>query len=422
MFYQFMKWYLGWMIKLYFRRVYSAGLEKIPDGKPAIFASNHPAGFTEPIILATNVRQPVHFLVLGSFLRSWYLKWFFKGVKMVPIYRRDITGNQTIEKNKRTFEYVNNALKQNAHILIYPEAKTQFIYKVRPLRKGIVRMAYSFLSEKTHNALYIVPLGVNYLSPAGFRSDVFLEIGEPILLDETEGQEREWYIDKLDRIASGMKKPVFNVEDEDRHSTVQQLVQLYHNGHNHKPDILSRSYKRATNYVNKIRLFVDKLDQLDKDVFEDIKGRTELYLEKLNAKKLDDFIVKASYPLNAVFWLLLLTGWPLFILGAMLNSFSLIAGYLIRKNLVQRVEYKAAVSAAVPAGFNLILFVVLIVLGFMLQPILLVFAFLTPLSIYFFVYYYDLLKIVFQKLKWKLLSSKERSELLALRKDIFTNL
>jgi glycerol-3-phosphate O-acyltransferase/dihydroxyacetone phosphate acyltransferase len=418
MFYQFMKWYLGWMVKLHFKRVYSKGQKNAPDGQPAIFASNHPGGFMEPIILTTHLKQSMHFLVLGSYLRSKWLKWFFKALKMVPIYRRDITGNQTIEKNKSTFQFVNDALKQNAHILIFPEARTHFIYKRRPLKKGIVRMSWSFLKEKSHEVMYIVPVGVNFIWPSRFRSDLFIEIGEAIPLTETDGDENAWYREKLDIIGQRMSELMFDIQDEERHSATQDLVQMYHNDHSDKVDLVVKTYKHAPNYVRKIKGFVNRIDELGKAEFKGLQKELEDYNKLRKAKGLQDIIVKKSYPLGPLYWILLFVGLPFFLLGAVLNGFSLLSGYMVKKIMVKRVEYKAAVSSAIPAVLTLIIFIVFLVLGILIHYSLLIIAFAFPLSLYLFIYELDLLDLLLQKYRWRRLSREKQEEMILLRRKI----
>jgi 1-acyl-sn-glycerol-3-phosphate acyltransferase len=422
MFYRFMKWYLRWMVKLHFRRIYVAGTDSIPDGHPAIFASNHPSGFMEPIILATSARQPIHFLVLGSYLRSKWLQWFFRGVKMVPIYRQDITGNQTVEKNRATFAFVHDALKQNAHILIYPEAQTHFIYKTRPLRKGIVRMAYGFLKEKTHEAMFIVPVGVNFIWPSRFRSDVFLQVGEPIRLDETEGEEQNWYREKLAMIFRGMQKVMFDVRDETRHPAVQQLVQLFHNSRVKEPESMVRTVRRAEKYVQEVRDFVGRLNDLSDGEFAALKSELQSYTTHLKEKGLNDRVVRERFLLGPREIILLLLGWPFFLLGAMLNGFSLFAGWWVKRNLVKKLEYKASVSAAVPAVLTLIMVMLSLILGFFIHPAVWLFALGLPLSMYLFIYYLDLLELLFLKWKWHRISRKERTGLLEKRSRILADL
>jgi len=419
MFYQFIRWYFGVMVKMYFRKVYITGTENVPEGKPVIYASNHPAGFIEAIILTTNVKQPIHFLVLGSFLTSKLLQWFFKGVKMVPIFRRDIAGSRSIEKNKSTFEYVYNELKENAHILIYPEAKTKFLYKVRPLKKGIARMARGFLKRGSHSELYIVPVGVNFNFPTRFRSDVFFQIGEPIKFDNIDGEEAPWLKNMIDRTAEGMKKLVFDVDSEARHSAVQELVEIFHYQEQNGLDLNKGPYIKDSGHVQVIRDFVSKLDNFDDDEFEVLRSKLTSYTTFRKQKKLTERSISNRSKISVLHYILLIVGFPLFLIGVLLHGLTFLGGYIVKQNIVKRVEYKAGVAGAVPTILILIFIILSIIFSFVFHWGFAILAFMLPFSLFFMVFYYDFAKLLFCKFKITLLSQKEKEILLSLRNEIF---
>ena len=418
MFYQFMKWYLGWMVKLYFRRVYSKGTELVPDGEPAIFASNHPAGFVEPIILTTNLRQDIHFLVLGSFLTKKWLKWFFNGVKMVPIYRRDIAGDQSIEKNQSTFQYVYDSLEKNSHILIYPEAKTHFIYKLRPLKKGIARMSRGFLKKGTHDKMYIVPAGVNFIHVTRFRSDVFFNVGEPIKLDDWNGDEAKWLKSTINKTSEGMSKVMFNVADESRHASVQDMVEIKHYELQNKADVMVPAFVKAPDHVESIMEVVRKLDEKDPKAFSDLQEKLTDYIEKRKRRKLHERVMGRRGKFSLWHVLLLIIGLPLAIVGFALNAFSLLSSWWVKAKLVKRVEYKAGVASAISTVLTLVFFIVLLILGLIIHYYLLILAILLPVSLYFLIYYLDLGSLFLQSIRYRLTPKSERVDLLKIRDEL----
>ena len=411
MFYQIMKWYLGWMVKLYFRKIHSYGLELIPDGQPSIFASNHPAGFFEPIILATNARQPIHFLVLGSFLQSRWLQWFFRGVKMVPIYRADISGNKTIEKNKSTFNYVYNALEQNAHILIYPEAHTKFIYKQRPLKKGIARMSRGFLQRASHEKMFIIPVGVNFVYPTKWRSVVFFQVGEPICLDSTEGDENVWYSSLLKKTATQMSRLVFDVQDESRHATIQQLVEVQYNNLIPPRFTIGRTYDKGSALVIPVRQFVDRLDQMTDEDFETLRQKATGYFRDLKRYGLQDRTIAGKTKMAWWHFLWLVLGLFPALAGLLLHGFSLSASFLVKKHLVRKIEYKAAVAAGVTTVLTLIAVIVFLLAGLLWNIWWLAGMFLFPFSLYLLVYYRDLADLFWQRLRFACLGREKKSQL-----------
>jgi len=413
-----MKWYLGWMIKLYYRRVYTNGTEGIPNGQPVIFASNHPGGFVEPIILTTNVRQPIHFLVLGSFLTSPYLQWLFRALKMVPIYRRDIAGSQSIVKNESTFQYVFSALKRNSHILIYPEAQTQFIYKIRPLKKGIARMAKGFLESKTHEHMFIVPVGVNFIDVSRFRSDVFIDIGTPIKISIEEGQGNDWLYKTIEKTRQGMENVVFDVQDESRHAFVQDYVEIKHYAVQNELDIMVKTYVKSGKHVRNIKSYVDQIDNMTDDAFTELKGKLVDFYKKRAAYKLNVRTIGLIQEFRLFHYVLLIVGFPFYIIGGIINSVSLVGAVYVRRNLVKRIEYKSAVSGAIPSVLTIIGFVFFFVMGIVFHLGFLIIAITLPVSMYLFIYYNDLLDLFIQKSRYKRLSKNEKEELEKMLREI----
>jgi len=157
---------------------------------------------------------------------------------------------------------------------------------------------------------------------------------------------------------------------------------------------------------------------MTEEEFNQVKSSIGTYNSALKEKKLIDLVVKQDFKLDWKSWVLLLTGWPFFILGLMLNAFNLAASYLVRKNMVKRIEYKAAVSAAIPTVLTLITFVLGIIFAFIIDIKFLILAIAFPISLYLFVYYFDVLHVAIQQFRWKLIKSDIKTQLINLRRSI----
>ncbi|MGY8847490.1 MAG: hypothetical protein ACKVLH_09030, partial [Bacteroidia bacterium] len=57
MLYKIFRWLFHLTTKAYFRSIYLQGKDQIPpNGKPVIFAANHPSSFMDPILLAVHLK------------------------------------------------------------------------------------------------------------------------------------------------------------------------------------------------------------------------------------------------------------------------------------------------------------------------------------------------------------------------------
>ena len=82
MLYFFLKPLVQIALKVYFRNIYISGRENIPINKPFIIAMNHPTAFLEPVIMAANLKKPVHFLVRGDHFNKSFYRFLLKRGKM----------------------------------------------------------------------------------------------------------------------------------------------------------------------------------------------------------------------------------------------------------------------------------------------------------------------------------------------------
>ena len=129
-------------LQLFYKRIYINGLENIPKDKPVLLASNHSNALMDGLVIATFLigYRSSYFLGRASIFGNWFLDWLFTTVQIIPIYRpRD--GENYTSKNVTTFERVDNVLLKNKAVLIFPEGNCIKEKRLRPLKKGTVRMA-----------------------------------------------------------------------------------------------------------------------------------------------------------------------------------------------------------------------------------------------------------------------------------------
>ncbi len=182
MLYKILKQLVATIFKVYFRKIYLVGSEKIPKESPLLLSCNHPMAFTEACLLACFLDRPLHFLVRGDIFDSKW-NWFLEKTHQIPIYRfRD--GFKNMRRNADSFAWAHQALKDGKVILIFSEGNTKLQKKLSPLQKGVARLAFGAYEEKNVNNLKIVPIGVNYNNGTKFRSDVMLQVGDPIAIQD----------------------------------------------------------------------------------------------------------------------------------------------------------------------------------------------------------------------------------------------
>jgi glycerol-3-phosphate O-acyltransferase / dihydroxyacetone phosphate acyltransferase len=229
MLYSILKVIVGFSLRIFYRKIHVSGLENIDAKKPQIIASNHPNGFMEPLVMACYFPRPLHFLVRGDVFDKKWLRPLLLGTNQIPVFRfKD--GFSKLRENAKTFDASTKVLMDNNMLLIYAEGGTESIKKLRPLQKGVARLAFQVLEADPNTPLEILPSGINFTYPQQFNSEVMLSVGKPILIQdykELHTQDPKEAMDKLlDDLFHAMKPHVVHLEDQAKMESMDQLLNI----------------------------------------------------------------------------------------------------------------------------------------------------------------------------------------------------
>jgi len=218
-------------IWMYYRKIHWSHAGRVPKGKPVILAVNHPTGFSEPVILAVTMWRPLFFLVRGDFFKNKVFAFLMRSLNMVPIYRRSDTDFRGVAQNLSTFEDCYQTLRANRIICIFPEGSTRHEKKLRPLQKGLGRIAHGYMERfPDTRELYVVPVGVNYTYAEQQRSQVMIDFGEPINVAEifqAHPENNMRMVSDLTRtLHSHMAERIIRIEDQSREELAEYLFRL----------------------------------------------------------------------------------------------------------------------------------------------------------------------------------------------------
>lgn len=162
-----------------FYQVQYSGKARINRKEILIFAPIHQNALNDALaILTVWSWQPV-FLARSDIFRSRALKRVLRFLKILPVYRiRD--GFSELHKNDATFKETLQILENRNSLVILPEGNHLGEKRLRPLKKGIARiamMALEALPEGTD--LKIVPVGLDYQDYHRSGSQLLINFGVP---------------------------------------------------------------------------------------------------------------------------------------------------------------------------------------------------------------------------------------------------
>ena len=217
--------------RTYFKNFKYLGKEKIPKNAGIIYAVNHQNAFLDPIVIAGQTNNPINFLARADIFKNKFVYKLLRSVYMLPIYRqRD--GVDTIEKNQKTFEDCYEILKNNGHLIIFPEGNHNSKKKLRTLKKGVSRIALGTLSKYGKDIpLYIVPIGIDYDNHFNMNSDVLLNVGEPININNYFDEYVKTPVEILkkltDQVRENLESVLIHIKDDENYDEIYYLLHRF---------------------------------------------------------------------------------------------------------------------------------------------------------------------------------------------------
>jgi len=166
----------------FFSRIDVVGEENIPAEGPVIFAGNHPNALMDGWLLTARCgRWPLHFMANAKLWNYRLLGRMLTASGAVPVYRREEhTGDVD---NSTAFNKLYEVLERGDCMGIFPEGVSHTESQLTKLKTGTARIALS-AAVRRNVKVTIIPCGLNYIHRHRFRSQVLIEFGEPIIVDD----------------------------------------------------------------------------------------------------------------------------------------------------------------------------------------------------------------------------------------------
>lgn len=180
--YRIAKNYMLLAFRLYFGKIRINGLENIPSDGRIIFAPNHRNALMDALVAALITPKGIttSFLARSDLFHNKIVAKIMRFAKIMPAFRiRD--GFEKLSRNNEVFDECVKLLEKNQALCIMPEGNQEIEHRLRPLVKGIFRIAFSVEQGSTsEKPLKIIPVGIDYGSIEKFGKHVIINIGQPI--------------------------------------------------------------------------------------------------------------------------------------------------------------------------------------------------------------------------------------------------
>lgn len=225
---------------VYYEEICLMNEHNIPEEGPVIFTPNHQNALMDALaIIYSTRRQPV-FMARADIFKQEKVKKILTFLKIIPVYRiRD--GIESLSNNDDSFEMAFQVLKHNGAVGIMPEGNHGEQRKLRPLKKGVARLAIQAQELLGNEAsIKIVPVGIEFSTYQGFRGNMVVNFGSPIEVKDFLAEYKENAARGLqsirNRLTDALKSVMINIDSDEFYETIYMAKELlsYHNREKHE--------------------------------------------------------------------------------------------------------------------------------------------------------------------------------------------
>ncbi len=177
-----------WNEHLMFRRVHYLNRDNIPAlGEPCMIVSNHQNCANDPLVLLLGLENESHpYVIARGNVFSWHpvITKFFLWLGMLPAYRLDFDGAESLSKNAETIRISGGKMLEGNRLIMYPEGGHQNRHWLGNFSFGYTRMAFETAeSDNFSHDIKILSCAHHYEDYFGVRTDVMITFGIPISLE-----------------------------------------------------------------------------------------------------------------------------------------------------------------------------------------------------------------------------------------------
>ena len=233
--YQVLKPIVTIAVHVFYKKIEIVNRERLNEEGPTLIISNHNNAFLDAVVVEMFAKPQVYSIARGDVFNNSFVRSVLTKLCILPIFRKE-EGPGLMHKNEETFEKCVELLGKKQHIIMYPEGDCVTEKRLRKLRKGAARIALRAEAGNDFNLnLRVLPICLNYSAAKKFRSNLFINVGNPISLKEYEKQ----YADDKVRAVNNL---TLHMEKEMR----MLLVELEHHSNDHLYEEVLELYKPAS--------------------------------------------------------------------------------------------------------------------------------------------------------------------------------
>lgn len=241
--------------------------------------------------------------------------------------------------------------------------------RLRPLQKGFARITFGTLDRFPDIDVKIVPIGVNYTYADQFRSEVMIDVGEPISSKQYQlqsGGNLNKAINLLKQeVEVKLKGSIVHINKEED----ELLVDVLHviNRTNKNRPFASWNISRDPEPLEEEKAIANFVNDLPEDQKATMKDIANIYRKDLEGAGLADYLLgKESLQNSTSDLIFLIVGFIPYMIGYLVSAIPFQSGKYITEKFIFFTEFYSPVRIAATLGVNLI-FNIIVILGILIS-------------------------------------------------------
>lgn len=228
--YILLRFYTRICFRLFYKNIVYKAWENVPKTGPLLFAPNHQNALMDALAVLLRQKRSLVFMARADMFRNKISSYLLNLIKIMPVYRiKD--GYSKLSRNDRQFQEAGCVLINNATLCMMPEGGQSGHRRLRPLVKGIFRIAFEAQSAMGKSRdLRIIPVGIDYSEYEQAGSDLVVHFGKPLLVSDYMGfyeQDKALGINTLrDELSKSMQAQILHIQNDAFYHEILALSRL----------------------------------------------------------------------------------------------------------------------------------------------------------------------------------------------------